>query len=340
MSSLSYKWSLKDYPEKENFNVFTTFACGGGSTMGYKLVGLNVIGANDIDKQMAEVYKLNHNPKYYYLCDIRDMQKQELPEEFFNLDILDGSPPCSSFSMVGNREKDWGKEKVFTEGQSKQVLDDLFFYFLDLANKLQPKVIIAENVKGILMGNAQGYVKQIIKRFDEIGYNLQLFQLNGASMGLPQTRERVFFIGARKDLNLPKLKLDFNEKCISFFEATKDLVINSYKPLTPLVQHYWKNAKQGESVGKFKAIRKIYKNKPCPTLTTSLLFHYNEPRLLSKNEIIRCGSFPSDYNFNNLKPQYLIGMSVPPLMMAKIASEIKKQWLSIAKSNEIQQNVV
>ena len=147
MSSLSYKWSLKDYPEKENFNVFTTFACGGGSTMGYKLVGLNVIGANDIDKQMAEVYKLNHNPKYYYLCDIRDMQKQELPEEFFNLDILDGSPPCSSFSMVGNREKDWGKEKVFTEGQSKQVLDDLFFYFLDLANKLQPKVIIAENVK-------------------------------------------------------------------------------------------------------------------------------------------------------------------------------------------------
>ena len=63
--------------------------------------------------------------------------------------------------MAGNREKDWGKEKVFREGQEKQRLDDLFFDYIKLAKKLQPKVVIAENVKGMLQGNAKAYVKKI-----------------------------------------------------------------------------------------------------------------------------------------------------------------------------------
>lgn len=67
---------------------------------------------------------------------------------------MDGSPPCSTFSLSGNREKDWGKEKVFREGQTAQVLDTLFFDFIALAKALQPKVVIAENVKVLLMGNA------------------------------------------------------------------------------------------------------------------------------------------------------------------------------------------
>ena len=103
-----FKWYLKDgYPakgiEKNGLKVFSCFACGGGSTMGYKLAGFDVLGCNEIDKKIIEVYKLNHKPKYAFNQDIRDFRKlPELPEELFNLDILDGSPPCSSFSMVGN----------------------------------------------------------------------------------------------------------------------------------------------------------------------------------------------------------------------------------------------
>ncbi|WP_250481369.1 DNA cytosine methyltransferase, partial [Caballeronia sp. GAOx1] len=81
---------------------------------------------NDIDKKMIEVYKLNHNPKYSFLESITTFAKRkDLPKELYELDILDGSPPCSSFSMAGNREKDWGKEKIFREGQELQVLDTL-----------------------------------------------------------------------------------------------------------------------------------------------------------------------------------------------------------------------
>src|SRR5574344_391644 len=151
-----YRWTLKDARfTKDNGKVFSCFACGGGSTMGYKLAGFDVIGCNEIDPRMNNVYVANHHPKHNYLMDSRDMVKlaksQELPEELDQLDILDGSPPCSSFSTAGNRDEDWGKEKKFREGQAMQVLDTLFFDFIDLAKELQPKIVIAENVKGLLV---------------------------------------------------------------------------------------------------------------------------------------------------------------------------------------------
>ena len=128
----------------------------------------------------------------------------------YDIDILDGSPPCSSFSIAGDREKTWGKKKHFREGQAKQILDDLFFEFLNVAERLNPKIIVAENVKGIVAGNAKGYMNLIIKHLNKLNYEVQIFLLNSALMGVPQKRERVFIIGRRKDLNLPKLKLNFN----------------------------------------------------------------------------------------------------------------------------------
>ena len=170
-----YQWNLKDgYPAKgidrHNLKVFGTFICGGGSSMGYKLAGFDHLGGVEIDPKVAEIYKLNHNPKYLFIEDIREFNKRkDLPEELFHLDILDGSPPCSSFSMAGNREKDWGKKKRFREGQALQTLDDLFFDYIALAKRLQPKVVIAENVKGLIQGNAKSYVKKIKQEFENAG---------------------------------------------------------------------------------------------------------------------------------------------------------------------------
>ena len=145
-----YNWSFKDYPKKNGLKVFGTFICGGGSTMGFKLAGFEHLGGVEIDSKVAEVYKLNHNPKYLFNEDIRTfLAREEYPEELYNLDVLEGSPPCSSFSLSGNREKDWGKKKVFAEGQAEQRLDDLFFDWIKLVDKLQPKIAIAENVMGM-----------------------------------------------------------------------------------------------------------------------------------------------------------------------------------------------
>ncbi len=220
---------------------------------------------------------------------------------------------------------------MFREGQAKQVLDDLFFEFIELTKKLQPKTFVAENVKGMLIGNAKGYVKEIVKKFDEAGYDTQLFLLNAATMGVPQRRERVFFVGVRKDLNKPKLVLHFNEPPIPFSDIEKhiDYSKEEIKPLTPLHLKYWNRALPGQSVGKFKSKRKIKRNEVLSTIDANHdgQYHYSQPRQLISKEVILGGSYPEDYNFLDIRPKYLIGMSVPPVMTAQVASEIYKQWL-------------
>ena len=116
--STDWKWTMaKDYPtEKNGLKVFSCFACGGGSTMGYKLAGCDVLGCCEIDPKMNEVYVKNHHPKYNFLMDIREfnaLPNEKIPAELFDLDILDGSPPCTTFSMAGQREESWGKKKKF-----------------------------------------------------------------------------------------------------------------------------------------------------------------------------------------------------------------------------------
>ena len=127
----AYKWTLKDADfTKDKGKVFSCFACGGGSTMGYKLAGFDVVGCNEIDPRMNSIYVSNLHPKHNYLCDIRELVKMDLPEELYNLDILDGSPPCSTFSMAGvncGREKSWGKMKKFREGASRTSFRHLVF---------------------------------------------------------------------------------------------------------------------------------------------------------------------------------------------------------------------
>lgn len=337
-----YKWNLFDgYPapniESHGLKVFGTFICGGGSTMGYKLAGYNHIGGVEIDPQVADIYKTNHAPKYLYVEDIRDFaDRHEFPDDLYNLDILDGSPPCSSFSMAGNREKDWGKTKVFREGQSEQRLDDLFFDYIKLAKKLQPKVVIAENVKGLIQGNAKNYVHRIKKKFEEAGYKVQLFLLNAASMGVPQKRERVFFICQRNDLNFPLLRLCFNEELIPYkliedFKDTKGQINKDTRTYLG-----WKMSKQGQTFaegindgGSMFGYTKVNRNDVIKTVVSNggtYEWHDIYFRKLNKNEYKLAGSFPLDYNFKNIEPKYLIGMSVPPVMTAQIAHEIYLQW--------------
>ena len=359
-----YEWTLKDANfTKDKGTVFSCFACGGGSTMGYKLAGFDVIGCNEIDPKMIEAYKVNHNPKYSFLEPIQTFKnKKDFPDELYNLDILDGSPPCSSFSMAGNREKDWGKEKKFREGQAKQVLDNLFFDFIDLAKELQPKVVVAENVKGILMGKAMGYktnyVRDIYKAFDKAGYYCQHWLLDASKMGVPQRRERVFFICLRKDLakpflyqkdvftKVPELILKFNEKEIKY-ETIEDKLDLIEKDKTTKSYQLFVKTKEGDSFSKsdlkshFFGFSKVTINKVCNTIVSNsgtAQFHYNIFRQLNKKELLKIGTFPNDYNFLDNKVKYLIGMSIPPVMIAQIATEIYNQWLSKINKNTKNEN--
>ena len=343
-----HAWHLSDLKQipKNGLNVFSTFSCGGGSSLGYKLAGCEVIAANDIDPEMAYHYKLNLNPKHYFLCPIKDLLNKKLPDELYHLDILDGSPPCSTFSMAGSREKAWGKKKHFREGQAEQILDDLFFDYLDLVEHLRPKVAIAENVKGMLQGNAKGYCKLIIERFKAIGYKPQLFLVNAADCGVPQKRERVFFVALRDDIDKPKLVLAPKHRWISAGEATSDLQVltdDEVRDTAPCgldlkafnktpkgfdYSHYFKKFE-----GRNNAFnhRKLDDTTPAFTLTgnSDNIKHWDVCRKLTYREWKRLGSFPDDYQAKTDKiGKYMIGMSVPPRMTEQVAKAVIEQWLT------------
>ena len=356
MTSNPHAWllsELKDVP-KNGVKVMSTFACGGGSTMGYKRAGCEVIAANDIDPEMAWHYKRNHAPKHYFLCPIRDLLTAELPQELFELDILDGSPPCSTFSMAGSREDAWGKEKHFREGQAKQVLSDLFFDWIALVERLKPKVAIAENVKGMLIGNAKGYTKMVVRELERIGYRVQVFLVNAADCGVPQRRERVFFCCARNDLNVDSLKLAPKHRWVSAGEATEDLQVltvdekeetastamhEKWWPLTKPGNSYAEAAKKEGRDGLFSHI-KLDSRQPSPTLTCATgdhsALHWSECRRLTLREWKRLGSFPDDYVAKSDKiGKYMIGMSVPPKMTEAVARAVLSQWLGVHQESKV-----
>lgn len=336
-----WKRTQLDRVNRHGHTVFSTFACGGGSSFGYKMAGFDVIGFNEIDKEMVTFYQANHHPMFAYHEPIQDFKKRtDLPQELFNLDILDGSPPCSTFSMAGDREEGWGQDKKFREGQAEQVLSDLFFDYLDVVGKLRPKVSVAENVKGMLVGKAKGYCALIRKRYEEMGYDVQLFLMNAATMGVPQRRDRVFFVARRKDLKLPNIKLDFQEPPITFRDVVNSL---PFQDLTDtksvrLMDAFWHKTKPGTSYeeasgGNFFNWKRLSMDVPSLTLTSdSFLSHPTECRSLSWIEACLVGAYPYDYDFLGCARKmkvYCIGMSVPPVMTAQIAAKIAEQWFGV-----------
>jgi DNA (cytosine-5)-methyltransferase 1 len=318
-------WELAELENvpKNGLRVMSTFACGGGSSMGYKRAGCEVIAANDIDPEMAWHYQLNIKPKHYFLCPISDLLTKNLPPELFELDILDGSPPCSTFSMAGSREKAWGKEKHFREGQAKQVLSDLFFDYLDLVQRLKPKVAIAENVKGMILGNAKGYTKLVMQRFRKIGYRPQLFLINAADCGVPQKRERVFFCAIRNDIDAPPLKLAPQHRWISAGEALQDIRNDLFG---------WQMVTASNQRHTLAGRTKPWPiSQPSPTLVAQSrdeLIMNKKFKSWTYQDAKRLGSFPDDYKAKNDKiGKYMIGMSVPPKMTETVARAVIDQWL-------------
>lgn len=308
--------------------------------MGYRLAGYRVVGAVEVDAKMAECYERNLEHEVF-VEKIQDFKASYRVDQFVGVDVLDGSPPCTLFSMVrrGGRkaaERHWNEERCFSEGGVKQRLNDLFFDFVDLVERVRPRVVVAENVKGMIIGKAKGYAKMVLDRLSDAGYSPQLFLLNSAEMGVPQRRERVFFVAVRSDLERPPLELSFDEPHISVAAAVEGVDTSDARWLSKKMRGLWPAATVGDGLGTSIGSRyyfswiKLDPRRPANTVTASPhapLLRWDDPRELSTAEYIRVQSFPDDYDFGGAKGKYVMGMSVPPLMIERLATEIKRQWL-------------
>lgn len=187
------------------FNAVSFFSGCGGSSLGYRLAGYRVLYANEFVDAARDCYARN-KADYTVLDarDIRDVRAADVLDAIGlavgELDLMDGSPPCASFSSSGVGSEGWGKVRSYSD--RRQRTDDLFHEFVRLLEGIQPRTFIAENVSGLIKGKAKGYFLEILKALNAAGYQVRAKLLDAQWLGVPQTRTRTIFIGVRKDLGI------------------------------------------------------------------------------------------------------------------------------------------
>jgi len=304
------RYTLQDTldSEKRNlFNVLSTFAGGGGSSTGYRLAGGKILAINEFVEEAQNTYRENYPNTTIVPGDIKELTGTHLMEQagvkVSELDILDGSPPCSAFSMAGSVSHGEGRTHADAFGKTKQYSDikgvsnveDLFFEFLRVAKDIKPKVIIGENVEGLTMGEAKEYFNKIQNTFEQIGYLVVADVLNASYFGVPQSRKRCFFIGVREDV-ADKIGLNFmtmyqlypepNKLQTTLGEAINDIVNEDKEELDYLFDKISPEKAVGKTLMKMPKdpdkvltgmdyhekghhfnLKRSSLRKPCPTIT-------------------------------------------------------------------------
>lgn len=230
-----------------------------------------------------------------------------------------------------------GQNKKFREGQQEQTLDDLSFVFNETVEKLRPKVVIMENVEGLILGAAWSYVLKIYKQLLDMGYNVKHWLLKGETMGVPQTRHRVIFIAVRKDIDvdLETLDMSFNYKPIVYGEI-KEGVGEELNPSTELYKWLCRANEQdkriSDTVIRHGEKEKLFNHRICweknvvQTIPAAgEIFRGSTKTRVSVEDIIHPQTFPEDFEFieptyRNVK--YICGMSVPPIMIKRVVTRL------------------
>jgi DNA (cytosine-5)-methyltransferase 1 len=320
--------------------VVSTFSGVGGSSLGYKLAGCKVLASLEFIEEARACYRLNFPDTPIIEKDIRDVTGKEILKliglKKGELDILDGSPPCASFSMFGKRENSWGKVKNYSTTQQRT--DDLFNEQIRLVEEIMPKAVVIENVKGMTLGIAKDLLKNYMVKLQKLGYNLNIEILNSQYYETATSRERLIIIGIRKDLNkLPSHPTPFC-KPTTFEQATKHIKLSNkekekLRVTSKKLLYYLNFTKQGEQMCKYHKTESYFSHrrasmtKPCPTITVSSdIYHPLENRTLSISECKAVSSFPDDFQIiGSYNQQYeRIGRAVPPNLMKHIALNLVK----------------
>ena len=256
------------------------FAGAGGMTLGFEQAGFDVLASVEIDPIHCAIHQFNF-PFWTVLCkSVEETTGEEIrnSSQIANqeIDVVFGGPPCQGFSLIGKRSFDDPR-------------NSLGFHFIRLVVELQPKFFVLENVKGMTVGKHKEFIAEIISQFSENGYqvNANYQVLNAANYGVPQNRERLFLLGAREDLELPKYpeKIIFpHQKYPTVWDALQDLPnIENYPEL---YQQDWILTEFGKPSNYAKKLRNLtniknnysYKRQYDPTILTSSLRtkHSNE----------------------------------------------------------------
>lgn len=329
--------------------VASTFSGTGGSCLGYRMAGYRVMFANEFVPAAQEAYKVNHPDSYLFTGDVRRLSPQEVMDRCGvgegELDVFDGSPPCSAFSRAGKGSERWGQVKNYSDVDQR--CDDLFFEYVRLLRGIQPKVFIAENIPALKQGNAVGLYLQMINAMRDCGYKVQGRVVDASGLGVPQKRQRLIFVGIREDLDKEPVHPPYLDYVYTAQEAIADLPPLTQEEknalrMSPHSAELWTQTKPGQNFcaactklyGKANAFtsRRLHHNRPSPTVMASPgLYHWDECRKMSVAELKRFSTFPDDFILSGAfaKQVERIGRAVPPMMMAAISRHIAESIFDV-----------
>lgn len=171
-------------------NVISLFAGCGGLDLGFELAGFRIPVANEYDRTIFETFKENHPNTHLIEGDIREVKKSDIAPYISQVDGIIGGPPCQSWSEAGALRG------------IKDARGQLFFDYIRILEDFRPKFFLAENVSGMLANRHSEAVKNILKLFEDAGYDVSLTLVNAKDYGVAEERKRVFYIGFRKDLGI------------------------------------------------------------------------------------------------------------------------------------------
>jgi DNA (cytosine-5)-methyltransferase 1 len=317
------------------FNVISTFSGCGGSSLGYQLAGGKVWLAVEWDDNAVATYRLNFPNTPIYHGDIAKLSVDDClqlagvaPRE---LDIFDGSPPCQGFSTAGKRIIDDPRNQLFRE-------------YIRLLQGIQPKVFVMENVSGMVKGKMKLIFAEILRELKASGYKVKAQLLNAMYFNVPQSRERMIFIGVREDLGIEPTFPKAQTRPLTVREAWRGLedlgMMGKLSPgLASIVPKIPVWGDGGDVTGKNSfSTKRLDWNRPSRTIfkdaigSRSAIIHPDEHRPISENEVKRIASFPDDYKFAGGYKDVImrIGNSVPPNFMRAIAEHIYSNILKNA----------
>lgn len=299
--------------------IISLFSGAGGLDLGLIQAGNKVIWANDIDKDAVDTYR--ENIGNHIVCDdIKNIDISALP----NAEVVVGGFPCQGFSLA-NRLRTLEDDR-----------NQLYKFFYNTIKIKQPLYFIAENVKGILSLGKGEAIKQIVSDFEDAGYITTVNLVNMANYGVPQTRQRVFIIGQRKDFgetmmfHFPKMTHSKDGKELPQWISIKEAIGHFPNPdeENDIINHVYSAYKV--KYRNFTGHRQTDPDKPCPTILARgngkggvcAIPHYNGQRRLSIRESASIQTFPEDFHFvGSMNACYRqIGNAVP-VKFAKLLGE-------------------
>lgn len=335
---------MKD-TSKSKYYYAELFAGCGGLSLGLEMGGLNGTVALEIDPHAVETYRHNFHHEVIN-GDITEQRTKELFAEEIRktlgdkrLDVLSGGFPCQGFSTSGHRMIDDPRNILFKE-------------FVGVAKMLEPKVIICENVEGLLTMNHGKTIKEIVAAFEEIGYSMDFRLLTAADYGVPQMRNRVIFVANRIGVQnlFPAPILSKNDYvtaemalCDLETHAQDEHFSHIFIEHSPEMVERLRVLPQGANLYKRKdSWRRLECDKPSPTVKDchgACAVHYKLPRTITPREMARLQSFPDDFIFVGAKKyQYRqIGNAVPPHLAKAVGLAVRKMLDSQVFSNQVLQ---